>query len=138
MATTVTLTAEECRALHGLIDQLSGGNAIDVFGDEAAGLDVTGEACAKVFGVAGMGMPEWVEARLEEMSWLELGRRSRARLWEEEEGEDDKSSRALDEFTRLFAVERPTVTVGVINGKLSLSHGDDERDFEVPLEEINV
>ena len=66
--TTITLTAEECKALHELIDQLSGGNPENVFAwdgtDDLA--DATTRAAAKVFMAAGRDVPANVRAALGE------------------------------------------------------------------------
>lgn len=56
----VTLTADECRALHALIDILSGGNAQDAFtwdGTEDPA-DAQARACAKVYKAAGFKVPK--------------------------------------------------------------------------------
>jgi hypothetical protein len=56
----VTLTAEECRAAYGLIDELSGGNAANVFAwdgtDDPA--DALHRAVAKLFAAAGVRVPD--------------------------------------------------------------------------------
>lgn len=59
----VTLTTEECKAIYDLIDQLSGGNAGNVFSgyndplDPIDPDDPTITSCAKIFGAAGENVP---------------------------------------------------------------------------------
>lgn len=132
---TLTLTAAECRALYDLIDMLSGGNANGVFGEEMPGGldDDTSRACAKVFAAAGRRVPDWVEAELEELSWLELGRRARARLWDEDADEVDPRFLAV---VRLFSVERSSLTVSMSEGMVSLNYQDQEITF--PIGEVNA
>ncbi len=56
----ITLSTEECEALYGLINQLSGCNAGNVFlGAEPIDiLDPTISACVKVYREAGKGVPD--------------------------------------------------------------------------------
>lgn len=66
MSDPITLTAEECREIFDLIDQLSGCNASYVFGDDDDEIGTLDRAAGKIYLAAGEDIPEWVRKALEE------------------------------------------------------------------------
>lgn len=65
---SVTLNTEECKAIHELIDQLSGGNPENAFshdGDNDPTCSMM-SACAKVYNAAGRSIPEELEICVKE------------------------------------------------------------------------